>query len=56
MSVLVFQVLLNIGMTMGLMPVTGLPLPFISYGGSSLMFFWASIGIIMAINRDWQEY
>jgi rod shape determining protein RodA len=56
MSVLVFQVLLNIGMTMGLMPVTGLPLPFLSYGGSSLMFFWAAIGFLMAINRDWQEY
>jgi rod shape determining protein RodA len=56
MSILVFQVLLNIGMTMGLMPVTGLPLPFLSYGGSSLMFFWAAIGFIMAINRDWQEY
>jgi rod shape determining protein RodA len=56
MSVLVFQVLLNIGMTMGLMPVTGLPLPFVSYGGSSLLFFWAMIGFLMAINRDWQEY
>jgi rod shape determining protein RodA len=56
MSILVFQVLLNIGMTMGLMPVTGLPLPFLSYGGSSLMFFWAGIGFLMAINRDWQEY
>ncbi|OGC89959.1 MAG: rod shape-determining protein RodA [candidate division Zixibacteria bacterium RBG_16_53_22] len=56
MSVLVFQVLLNIGMTMGLMPVTGLPLPFLSYGGSSLLFFWAAIGFLMAINRDWQEY
>ena len=56
MSILVFQVLLNIGMTLGLMPVTGLPLPFLSYGGSSLMFFWATIGFLLAINRDWQEY
>jgi rod shape determining protein RodA len=55
-TILVFQVLLNIGMTVGLMPVTGLPLPFLSYGGSSLLFFWAIIGFLLAINRDWQEY
>ncbi len=55
-TILVFQVLLNIGMTVGLMPVTGLPLPFVSYGGSSLLFFWAIIGFLMAISRDWQEY
>jgi rod shape determining protein RodA len=56
MAVLVFQVLLNIGMTVGLMPVTGLPLPFLSYGGSSLIFFWVMIGFLMAIKRDWLEY
>ncbi len=55
-AILVFQVLINIGMTLGLMPVTGLPLPFLSYGGSSLIFFWAAIGFLLAINRDWQEY
>jgi rod shape determining protein RodA len=55
-TILVFQVLLNIGMTVGLMPVTGLPLPFLSYGGSSMLFFWAIIGFLLAINRDWQEY
>jgi hypothetical protein len=43
-------------MTVGLMPVTGLPLPFMSYGGSSLVFFWAAIGFLLAVNRDWQEY
>ena len=51
-----FQMMVNIGMTVGLMPVTGLPLPFVSYGGSSLMFFWGAIGLLLAINRDWQEY
>jgi rod shape determining protein RodA len=56
MSILVFQVLLNVGMTVGLAPVTGLPLPFLSYGGSSLIFFWVMIGLLLAINRDWQEY
>ncbi|MEE9555112.1 MAG: rod shape-determining protein RodA [candidate division Zixibacteria bacterium] len=55
-AVMAFQVLINIGMTIGLTPVTGLPLPFLSYGGSSLLFFWAAIGLLLAINRDWQEY
>ena len=56
MAIMAFQVLINIGMTIGLTPVTGLPLPFLSYGGSSLLFFWATIGLLLAINRDWQEY
>lgn len=51
-----FQMVVNIGMTIGLMPVTGLPLPFVSYGGSSMLFFWGTIGMLLAINRDWQEY
>jgi len=51
-----FQMVVNIGMTIGLMPVTGLPLPFVSYGGSAMLFFWAVVGILSAINRDWQEY
>jgi len=55
-AVIAFQVIINIGMTIGLAPVTGLPLPFLSYGGSSMLFFWASIGFLLAINRDWQEY
>jgi len=55
-TAILFQMVVNIGMTIGLMPVTGLPLPFISYGGSSLLFFWGIIGLLLAINRDWQEY
>ena len=55
-AILLFQALVNIGMSLGLMPVTGLPLPFLSYGGSSLIFFWAAIGFLLAFNRDWQEY
>ncbi len=55
-AVIAFQVIINIGMTVGLMPVTGLPLPFLSYGGSSLIFFWAAVGFLLAINRNWQEY
>lgn len=45
-----FHVLENIGMTMGLMPITGLPLPFISYGGSSMISSLAAIGLVTNIN------
>ncbi len=55
-AILAFQVLINIGMTIGLTPVTGLPLPFISYGGSSMLFFWTGVGLLLTINRDWQDY
>ncbi|GAB3579268.1 rod shape-determining protein RodA [Calidifontibacter terrae] len=41
-----FQILENIGMNLGLMPVTGLPLPFVSYGGSSMLACWAAIGLL----------
>jgi rod shape determining protein RodA len=55
-SVFAFQMLINIGMVVGLMPVTGLPLPFVSYGGSSLVTSWAMIGILLSINHKWYEY
>ena len=55
-SVFAFQMLINIGMVIGLLPVTGLPLPFVSYGGSSLLTSWGMIGILLAINRKWYEY
>lgn len=48
-SMLVFQVFVNIGMNMSMLPVTGIPLPFISYGGSSLITFMAAIGVIESI-------
>jgi len=51
-----FQVLVNVGMTLGLMPVTGLPLPFVSYGGTSLVLFWFLTGLIVNVRRNWQEY
>lgn len=44
-----FTIFENIGMTIGLMPITGIPLPFISYGGSSLLTNFISIGIILNI-------
>ncbi|HEV7172318.1 rod shape-determining protein RodA [Pedococcus sp.] len=41
-----FQVFENVGMNLGLMPVTGLPLPFLSYGGSSMFACWLAIGLV----------
>ncbi|AIE58944.1 hypothetical protein MGA3_11775 [Bacillus methanolicus MGA3] len=43
---IMFHVFQNIGMTIGLLPITGIPLPFISYGGSSLMVNMLAIGLI----------
>lgn len=48
-TILLFQMTVNIGMNLGLMPVTGIPLPFVSYGGSSLIMNLAMIGIIQSI-------
>lgn len=47
---------INIGMTVGLMPVAGLPLPFLSYGGSFLWTIMIAIGLILGIQRRWKEY
>ncbi len=55
-SILLFQVLVNIGMTLGMMPVTGLPLPFVSYGGTSLVLVWTLVGLIVLAGYHWQEY
>lgn len=41
----------NIGMTIGLMPITGIPLPFVSYGGSSMLTNFIAIGLVLSINR-----
>jgi rod shape determining protein RodA len=48
-AVVVFQVAVNVGMVVGLMPVTGIPLPLLSYGGSSVLFTFMSLGIVMNI-------
>ena len=45
-----FQTFENIGMTLGIMPVTGLPLPFVSYGGSSMFAGWIAIGLLQNIH------
>jgi len=48
-SVIVFQIAVNIGMVVGLMPVTGIPLPLMSYGGSSILFTFLALGIVMNV-------
>ncbi len=45
------HILINIGMNLGLLPVTGIPLPFMSYGGSHLLFEFAGLGILMSMKR-----
>jgi rod shape determining protein RodA len=45
------QAFINIGMTMGIMPVTGLPLPFVSYGGSAMFADMIAIGALQAVRR-----
>jgi rod shape determining protein RodA len=49
-SMLFWQVIINIGMTMGLAPVVGVPLPFVSYGGSSVLTTAIGIGLLMNIS------
>jgi rod shape determining protein RodA len=49
LSMIVFQVVINIGMTIGLAPITGIPLPWLSYGGSSLLTNFLCLGIVESI-------
>ena len=49
---LVFQQIQNIGMTVGLLPITGITLPFISYGGSSLLSYMILVGILINISME----
>jgi cell division protein FtsW len=50
-SLIATGVLINVGMVIGLLPVTGIPLPFISYGGTALVFKMAAMGIVLNISR-----
>lgn len=47
-----FQAFENIGMTLGIMPVAGIPLPFVSYGGSSMFAIWMGIGLLQSIRMQ----
>lgn len=55
-GMLIYQQLQNIGMTFGLMPITGITLPFISYGGSSLLSYMIMAGIIFNISNESLRY
>ncbi|HSM77509.1 MAG TPA: FtsW/RodA/SpoVE family cell cycle protein, partial [Bryobacteraceae bacterium] len=48
-AVLTFQIAVNVGMVIGFMPVTGIPLPLMSYGGSSVLFTFLALGVAMNV-------
>jgi rod shape determining protein RodA len=47
----VFHILVNVGMVIGFMPITGIPLPFLSYGGSSALTAFAALGLVVSVRR-----
>jgi rod shape determining protein RodA len=49
-SMLALQIFVNVGMAIGIMPITGIPLPFVSYGGSSLLINSAAVGILLNVH------
>jgi len=48
-TMIAFYVLVNVGMTTGLLPVVGVPLPFVSYGGSAMLTMWIGVGLILNV-------
>lgn len=50
LSMLAFQIFQNAGMTMGIMPITGIPLPYVSYGGSSTIALFAGLGLVQSVH------
>jgi rod shape determining protein RodA len=50
LAMLLFQIFENVGMTMGIMPITGIPLPFMSYGGSATLSSFAGIGLVLNVH------
>lgn len=50
LSMFLFHIFENIGMTLGIMPVTGIPLPFVSYGGSSMLTSFAALGLVQSVH------
>jgi rod shape determining protein RodA len=49
-SMILFQLVVNLGMVIGIMPITGIPLPFVSHGGASLISLAVGLGIVQSIN------
>jgi rod shape determining protein RodA len=54
-AMLMFQVFVNVGMTLGIMPITGIPLPLVSYGGSSVITTFMAIGLLQSIHAQARE-
>lgn len=50
LSMLAFQIFENVGMTMGIMPITGIPLPFVSYGGSATIALFLAVGLVANVH------
>ena len=46
------HVFINIGMTIGVLPITGIPLPFVSYGGTFLLMCWISVGVAVRVAQE----
>jgi rod shape determining protein RodA len=51
-AALLTHIVINVGMTIGLMPITGIPLPFFSYGGSFMLACWLSVGILVLVSSE----
>lgn len=49
-SMLLFQLFVNVGMVIGIMPITGIPMPFVTYGGASLISIALGLGVLESIN------
>ena len=49
-SMFALQMFVNVGMNVGIMPITGIPLPFVSYGGSSLLLNLALVGLLLNVH------
>jgi rod shape determining protein RodA len=48
---IIIQLMINIGMNIGALPITGVPLPFMSYGGSSMLVYWMLIGLVLSVQK-----
>jgi rod shape determining protein RodA len=49
-TIFAFQIFVNIGMNLGIMPITGIPLPFLSYGGSSMVTSFLAVGLLLNVH------
>ena len=50
LTMIVFQMFQSVGMTLGIMPITGIPLPFVSYGGSSSLTSFVAVGLVLNVH------